>query len=78
MLEWITDLLAGWWNTLRGKRWELTDKPVEGPLHVYPLRDLVAHELDDDCPCGPRAEPAERGDGSLGFVMVHHALDGRR
>lgn len=47
-------------------------------VHVYPINDLVDHELDgDDCVCGPTAEPAGRDDGSIGWVLVHHALDGR-
>ena len=47
-------------------------------VHTYPLNDLIAHELDgDDCPCGPTTEPVPAGDGSIGWVIVHHSLDGR-
>lgn len=47
-------------------------------VHVYPVNDLVDHDLDGgDCACGPTAEPVERDDGSMGWVLVHHALDGR-
>jgi hypothetical protein len=46
--------------------------------HVYPVGDLIEHDTDgDDCVCGPTAEPVERDDGSLVFMMVHHSLDGR-
>lgn len=47
-------------------------------MHVYPVDDLIEHELDgDDCPCGPRTDPVKRDDGSVGWVIVHHSLDGR-
>lgn len=47
------------------------------PVHVIPVNDLVDHEADDDCICGPAADPVKRGDGSIGWVMLHHSLDGR-
>lgn len=47
-------------------------------VHVYPLRDLIEHETcDDGCVCGPRIEPVQRDDGSYGWLIVHHSLDGR-
>lgn len=47
-------------------------------IHTYPVNDLVEHITDGgDCPCGPRTEPVERQDGSIGYVVVHHSLDGR-
>jgi hypothetical protein len=46
-------------------------------LHVHPLRDLIEHELTDDCPCGPRQQPVTREDGSVGWLVVHSSLDGR-
>ncbi len=46
-------------------------------LHVVPIGDLIEHETNDDCPCGPRQEAAVREDGSYGWVVVHHSLDGR-
>jgi hypothetical protein len=50
-----------------------------GILHVSPVNDLIQHVVDDDedCPCGPRAEVVFRADGSCGWIIVHHALDGR-
>lgn len=59
----------GWAHHLDGSR----------PVHVWPVSDLVAHETGDDseCVCSPRVEPVERGDGSIGWAVVHHALDGR-
>lgn len=48
------------------------------PVHVYPVGDLVEHELDGDgCVCGPADVPVERDDGSMAWMVVHHALDGR-
>lgn len=49
-------------------------------LHVSPVDDLIAHDTstsEPDCPCGPRAEPAKREDGSVGWLIIHHSLDGR-
>jgi hypothetical protein len=47
-------------------------------VHVIPTNDLVAHEADEDCVCLPTAQPVERADGSIGWVLTHHALDGRK
>jgi len=48
-------------------------------LHVIPLNDLVEHDTahEDGCICGPRVEPVAREDGSMGWLYVHHSLDGR-
>lgn len=46
--------------------------------HVFPTRDLVEHDIEtDDCVCGPTVEPVPRDDGSMGWVVTHHSLDGR-
>ena len=52
---------------------------MNGPVrvHVQPVGDLVAHDLDDDCACGPAVEAVPRGDGSFGWLITHHSLDGR-
>lgn len=44
-------------------------------LHVMPVDDLIEH--DADCVCGPTTVPVERDDGTIGFYVVHHSLDGR-
>lgn len=45
---------------------------------MFPLGDLIDHDTDsDECLCGPRVEAVERDDGSMGWLLVHHALDGR-
>ena len=44
----------------------------------YPIGDLIEHDTDDDdCVCGPTVVPVPRDDGSMGWVIVHHSLDGR-
>jgi hypothetical protein len=37
----------------------------------------IEHELTDDCVCGPTSIPVPREDGSIGWVVQHHSLDGR-
>jgi hypothetical protein len=47
-------------------------------VHTYPANDLVEHELEgDDCACGPEILPVKRDDGSMGWQIIHHSLDGR-
>lgn len=47
-------------------------------VHVIPVGDLILHEdIGDGCACGPTSEPVTRDDGSVGWVVVHHSLDGR-
>lgn len=46
-------------------------------LHVVPTSDLVEHDVDEDCVCGPTPDPVFRDDGTNGWIFVHHALDGR-
>lgn len=40
--------------------------------HVVPVDDLVDHDLNDDCVCGPTITFEEGAP-----VVVHHSLDGR-
>lgn len=53
----------------------------ELPVHVWPEGDLIAHDVDDErgeeCVCLPRPIPVSRGDGSVGWLAKHSALDGR-
>lgn len=53
--------------------------PVSGPavVHVTPGDEVIAHEKTEDCPCRPTAKPVTRDDGSVGWLYVHHSLDGR-
>ena len=49
-------------------------------VHVAPVADLVEHDTDTDdatCVCGPTVEPVPRADGSMGWLAIHHSLDGR-
>lgn len=48
------------------------------PLHTFPLNDLIEHDTSGaDCICGPETVPVPHEDGSYGWVVVHHSLDGR-
>lgn len=49
-------------------------------LHVTPIGDLVDHDTsitEPDCACGPEVKPATHDEGSGGWLLVHHSLDGR-
>lgn len=49
-------------------------------VHVHPLDDLAEHDIGTDepgCVCGPGVQPVKRDDGYVGWVIVHHSLDGR-
>lgn len=49
-------------------------------VHIRPANDDVEHDTsstEPDCVCGPRVEPVQREDGSFGWLIVHHSLDGR-
>jgi hypothetical protein len=47
-------------------------------VHVLPVDDLIDHEDEgDNCPCGPDIEPVFAEDGSCGWLITHHSLDGR-
>ncbi len=49
-------------------------------LHVRPVGDLIEHDTstdDADCGRGPEVQPVKRDDGSMGWLIVHHSLDGR-
>jgi hypothetical protein len=54
--------------------WEVVET---NGVHVMPCGDAVDHETTDDCVCVPRAEAVPREDGSMGWLTVHHSLDGR-
>lgn len=46
-------------------------------VHTVPVDDLIDHDPDPDCPCGPTCQPVPRPDGSFGWLYVHHSLDNR-
>lgn len=48
----------------------------DGSVHVEPAGDLIDHQVEE-CVCLPAHYPEKRGDGSLAWVVVHHALDQR-
>lgn len=47
-------------------------------VHVLPNNDLIDHEdVGTGCVCGPTTTPVRRDDGTYGWVITHHSLDGR-
>lgn len=49
-------------------------------VHVVPVDDLVEHKNTGfGCVCGPKVQYERHWDGCCedGWVVVHHALDGR-
>lgn len=48
-------------------------------VHTYPVGDLIDHDTsgETDCVCGPETIPVPCADGSFGWVILHHSLDGR-
>lgn len=59
--------------------WETVTWDRGDHVHVLPLADVVAHAEtpDGECICCPQVEPVSRPDGSIGWMYVHHSLDGR-
>lgn len=55
------------------------EMPLVGTPHVVPCADLVEHNTntEEGCICGPDQIPIERPDGSMGWYVLHHSLDGR-
>lgn len=45
--------------------------------HIVPTEDSIGHELNTSCPCEPARDYKRREDGTTGWVVTHHALDGR-
>jgi len=43
-------------------------------VHIVPEDDLVQHDLNRDCVCGPTIERFLRADGTVGGLALHHAL----
>lgn len=56
-------------------------EPGAAIVHTIPINDLVEHdtsvETGEECLCGPKIEPVRRPDGSYGWLVGHHSLDGR-
>lgn len=60
----------------RSQQWAVYETGP-GEAHVCPLDDLMVHETAGDCACGPVRRSETMGDGSSGWVVTHHSLDGR-
>lgn len=58
--------------------WLATAETDPHHVHVLPLRDQVRHDpTGTDCVCGPTVEAVMRDDGSNGWLVTHHSIDGR-
>lgn len=56
--------------------WAAEWLPDLDEAHVTPDDDLIDHQIED-CPCDPTTEPVPRPDGTIGWLITHHSLDGR-
>lgn len=66
----------GWVNRL--ERPQATVGPVAPSVHTLPVGDAVMHDGRGlMCICGPTVMRVLCVDGTSGWLMVHHALDGR-
>jgi hypothetical protein len=55
----------------------VTGWAVTVDVHIWPLHDLIAHELHETCPCKPTAAVTDSDSGVRTFQFTHHSLDGR-
>jgi hypothetical protein len=62
---------------MREKSDEAHHREYARAIHTIPVSDLIEHEADPECVCGPELEAVEREDGSFGWLYTHHSLDGR-
>lgn len=46
----------------------------EGVAHLLPARDVIAHDLDADCVCGPQNELIRYEGRPDGWLAVHWPL----
>lgn len=46
-------------------------------VHIRPRNDLIWHDLDEDCPCGPVQSLIPIDGTDVDWVVVHHPLDRR-
>lgn len=46
-------------------------------VHVVPVGDSFAHDLSEECLCGPSVEIVPESDGTCGRLIAHPSLDGR-
>lgn len=56
--------------------WVVIRGDINNDVHVIPQDDLICH-TEEDCVCGVAIEPVPRDDGSYGWLLTHHSLDGR-
>ena len=69
--SWVRVAVAALRNAKAPSGWEIY-KPESDEVHVTPFRDQTAHELTQDCLCGPNVDYS-----GLRPLVTHHSLDGR-
>lgn len=62
------------WNNPK-KRW--SNHKIGNEVHVIPDNDKHIHRMTDECGCSPQNIPVAQTDGTLGWRVIHNALDGR-
>lgn len=85
MLRQLLKRFAAWLVTIAYNNKYIINEDIDVDLdgadyvHIMPINDLVEHEWDNDgdCPCGLDVQPVEREDGTIAWVYMHNALDGR-
>lgn len=64
-------------ETVKHGNWLLVEIDERSEVHVIPANDLIRHQVDEDCTCGPAVEAIAGDSGSMGFMYSHASLDGR-
>jgi hypothetical protein len=62
-------------NKEDAKKW--VNFEVGNEVHTIPINDGMPHATQDNCGCSPQNVPVQREDGSVGWQVIHRALDGR-
>lgn len=64
------------WERKHVTKKDWANYPIGNEVHTVPRHDHISHTIED-CVCSPKTVPVERKDGSIGWSVVHNALDGR-
>lgn len=56
-------------------RWLVQQTDVDA-AHVVPLDDVIVHDFDANCPCGPTPKSVPSAVDPSGVLVIHHSLDG--
>lgn len=59
----------------KGKIW--VNWIYQNEIHIVPVDDLMWH-MPVDCECLPETEPHETVTGTINWLVIHNAKDGRK